>query len=42
MTSGDSAIPDELAKHRAVKEKTLCERFARAQDQGDLPEGTPP
>jgi hypothetical protein len=28
MTCGDSAIPDELAKHRAVKEKALCERLA--------------
>jgi AcrR family transcriptional regulator len=42
MTCGDSAIPDELAKHRAVKEKALCERFARAQAEGDLPKGTTP
>ena len=42
MTCGDSAIPDELAKHRAVKEKALCERFARARDEGDLPAHTVP
>jgi len=42
MTCGDSAIPDELAKHRAVKEKALCERFARAQAEGDLPKETTP
>ncbi|HMH66074.1 MAG TPA: TetR/AcrR family transcriptional regulator [Rhizomicrobium sp.] len=42
MTCGDSAIPDELAKHRAVKEKALCERFARAKAEGDLPQSTVP
>jgi AcrR family transcriptional regulator len=42
MTCGDSAIPDELARHRAVKEKALCERFARAKTEGDLPESTAP
>ena len=42
MTCGDSAIPDELARHRAVKEKALCERFARAQAEGDLPKETTP
>lgn len=36
MTCGDSNIPDELARHRAEKEKALCERFARAQAEGDL------
>jgi AcrR family transcriptional regulator len=36
MTCGDSAIPDELARHRAEKEKALCDRFARAQAAGDL------
>ena len=42
MTCGDSAIPDELARHRAVKEKALCERFARAKAEGDLPENIAP
>ncbi len=42
MTCGDSTIPDELAKHRAAKEKALCERFARAKAEGDLPEHTAP
>ena len=42
MTCGDSAIPDELARHRAVKEKALCERFARARAEGDLPENIAP
>jgi AcrR family transcriptional regulator len=42
MTCGDSAIPDELAKHRAVKEKALCERFVRAKAEGDLPDSTAP
>jgi AcrR family transcriptional regulator len=42
MTCGDSAIPDELAKHRAVKEKALCERFMRAKAEGDLPQNTAP
>lgn len=42
MTCGDSAIPDELARHRAEKEKALCERFARAQTEGDLPRNAVP
>ncbi len=42
MTCGDSDIPDELARHRAIKEKVLCERFLRAQAEGDLPENTVP
>ena len=42
MTCGDSAIPDELARHRAEKEKALCERFARAQAEGDLPRNAVP
>src|SRR5882724_10949224 len=42
LTCGDSAIPDELAKHRAVKEKALCERFARAKVEGDLPQSSTP
>jgi AcrR family transcriptional regulator len=42
MTCGDSVIPDELARHRAVKEKALCERFARAKQEGDLPLSTVP
>jgi AcrR family transcriptional regulator len=42
MTCGDSDIPDQLARHRAEKEKALCERFARAQAEGDLPENTVP
>jgi AcrR family transcriptional regulator len=42
MACGDSAIPDELARHRAVKEKALCERFARAKAEGDLPASTAP
>lgn len=42
MTCGDSDIPDELARHRAIKEKALCERFLRARAEGDLPENTDP
>ena len=42
MTCGDSDIPDQLARHRAEKEKALCERFARACAEGDLPESTEP
>jgi AcrR family transcriptional regulator len=42
MTCGDSDIPDELARHRAIKEKALSERFARARAEGDLPESTEP
>ena len=42
MTSRNSDIPDELARHRAIKEKALCERFARAKAEGDLPGGTAP
>src|SRR5688572_14146670 len=42
MTCGDSDIPDQLARHRAEKEKALCERFARARAEGDLPESTAP
>lgn len=42
MTCGDSDIPDQLARHRAEKEKVLCERFARARAEGDLPESTEP
>jgi AcrR family transcriptional regulator len=42
MTCGDSAIPDELARSRAMKEKALCDRFSRAQADGDLPESADP
>jgi AcrR family transcriptional regulator len=42
MTCGDSDIPDELARHRAIKEKALSERFARARAEGDLPQNTEP
>ena len=42
MTCGDSAIPDELAVHRAVSEKALCERFTRAKSEGDLPQSATP
>jgi AcrR family transcriptional regulator len=42
MTCGDSDIPDQLARHRAEKEKALCERFTRARAEGDLPESTEP
>lgn len=42
MTCGDTDIPDELARHRAIKEKALCERFLRARAEGDLPENTQP
>jgi AcrR family transcriptional regulator len=31
-------IPDELARHRAEKERALRERFERARVEGDLPE----
>jgi AcrR family transcriptional regulator len=36
LSCGDQAVPDELARHRAEKERALCERFARARDEGDL------
>lgn len=42
MTCGDSDIPDELARHRAIKEKALSERFVRARAEGDLPENSDP
>lgn len=42
MTCGDSDIPDELARHRAIKEKALSERFVRACAEGDLPENSDP
>ena len=42
MTCGDSDIPDQLARYRAEKEEALCERFARARAEGDLPENMEP
>ena len=33
----DSAIPEEVARHRAEKERLLCERFEQAKKDGDLP-----
>jgi AcrR family transcriptional regulator len=40
--SGDSAIPDELARHRAEKETALCTRFERAVAESDLPASASP
>src|SRR5580704_12026654 len=37
LSCGDSAIPDELTRHRAEKEAALCARFERAVRDGDLP-----
>jgi len=36
LSCGDQVIPDELARHRAEKERALRERFARARKEGDL------
>jgi AcrR family transcriptional regulator len=42
LTCADQVIPDELARHRAEKEKALRERFVRAQQEGDLPKDASP
>jgi AcrR family transcriptional regulator len=42
LSCGDSEIPDEMARHRAEKETALCERFARAHEEGDLPKNANP
>lgn len=38
----DAAIPEEVARHRAEKERLLCERFAQARKGGDLPRSADP
>jgi AcrR family transcriptional regulator len=38
----DQTIPDEVARHRAEKEAALRDRFARARDEGDLPQDSDP
>jgi AcrR family transcriptional regulator len=42
LSCADQEIPDELARHRAEKETALRDRFARARDEGDLPESADP
>ncbi len=38
----DSAIPEEVARHRAEKEQTLRKRFEQAKKDGDLPKSADP
>lgn len=38
----DTAIPEEVARHRAEKERLLCERFAQSKKDGDLPRDADP
>jgi len=42
LSCGDSDIPDEMARHRAEKEAALCDRFARALKEADLPKNANP
>ncbi len=42
LSCSDSGVPAELAGRRAHWEKMLCERFARAQREGDLPDTVGP
>src|SRR6185437_15374208 len=42
LSSGDTEIPDELARHRAEKETALRKRFERAREQEDLPQSADP
>ena len=42
LTCGDQVIPDELARHRAEKERALRERFACAKKEGDLSSSADP
>jgi AcrR family transcriptional regulator len=42
MSCSDSTIPAVIARHRARWEKILCERFSRAQAEGDLSAATDP
>jgi AcrR family transcriptional regulator len=42
LSCGESQIPDELARHRAEKEKALRQRLERARKSGDLPKGANP
>jgi AcrR family transcriptional regulator len=42
LSCGDSTIPDELARHRAEKEATLCARFTQARARNELPETADP
>jgi AcrR family transcriptional regulator len=42
LAGGDSQIPDELARHRAEKEKALRQRLERARKSGDLPKAANP
>ena len=36
LSCADDAVPREVARHRALKESALKERFERAQKEGDL------
>ncbi|HTT99113.1 MAG TPA: TetR/AcrR family transcriptional regulator [Rhizomicrobium sp.] len=38
----DATIPEEVARHRAEKERLLCERFDQARKDGDLPRDADP
>jgi AcrR family transcriptional regulator len=42
LTSGDTVISDELARHRAEKEAALKARFETAKTDGDLPPDADP
>jgi AcrR family transcriptional regulator len=42
LTCADQVIPEELARHRAEKERALRERFVRAKQEGDLPDDANP
>ena len=42
LSCGDSAIPEELARHRATPELALRERFECARSSGDLPKTANP
>lgn len=42
LTCSDNRVPMELARHRALKEEALKERFERARAEGDLPPDSNP
>lgn len=42
LSCADDAVPKELARHRALKELALRERFEQAQHENDLPETADP
>lgn len=42
LSCSDTRVPTELARHRALKEQSLRERFDRAKREGDLPKTADP